>query len=774
MAIKHRSPEDTRRTARAPYNFVTLPAEAIPGDERAARSLDRYEGHTGRFVCTLRTWSPLYVRGMMTESEYREYGHKAFADLSDAQKNARAKFFENARRQPQIPASSLRGMLRNIFEIVSYGKMSRVSPRRLAYRSFGSDKLKTEYMAKIKTRGAGGKEQMAVLGGYLRKVGGDWFIQPAKEINGTTFCRVKYSVLNKLEGKKIENTRNAHWLYFEAGPLEYHQEIYMMMSYATRVSTTSGGGLHRGAHVKTGDMHSKRSDAIIFEPDGTKPYLPLAYEGTVLIGGVKESRKFNVVEDYRAQISEEQKDRLGTDGALNDGQPVFYLLREKDPVTGVRNVEIFGHSMMLRLVYPRSLSDMVPKHLRSDDLLDIPDAVFGFVKPDPSRRGKDVNGSGRLSFSPARLTQTPSGGTVQPFSPQILSSPKPTTFQHYLMQDAPDDKGNLKTYLDAQTTARGHKLYWHKDEIKISDLRVRPGSSDSQLTRIVPMGVGAQFEFTIDFENLSDVELGALAWTLELAGRDSDRRFKLGMGKPLGMGAVSIDARIELEDRSTRYEQLLAEGSWSTGKLDEESARQRVDAEKTKFERYVLDRPALNPGGKVKRLIELERMRELFQIMSWPGPEKDDTRYLEIERNKGGRKENEYKERPVLPSPLNVDLRKPPAPKPPDPKPPPPPKTEPEQKRPPTTFSDPPPAVRPPPPPPPRPPKQSDDIMTVTVLRIDAGSIVCKLPEETVVGKLPLAEWRSGPKPIADTPLRVRVLGRNQAGEFKLTLKGVK
>jgi CRISPR-associated protein (TIGR03986 family) len=739
---------------------------------------------------------------MMSAAEYREYGHKAFSDLSDAQKNARARFFESARRQPQIPASSLRGMLRNIFEIVSYGKMSRVSPRRLAYRSFGSDKLKHAYMAKIKTRGAGGKERMAVLGGYLRKVGGDWFIQPAKEINGTTFCRVKYSVLNKLEGKKIENTRNAHWLYFEAGPLEYHQEIYMMMSYATRVSTTSGGGLHRGAHVKTGDMHSKRSDAIIFEPDGTKPYLPLAYEGTVLIGGVKESRKFNVVEDYRAQISEEQKDRLGTDGALNDGQPVFYLLREKDPATGVRNVEIFGHSMMLRLVYPYSLSDMVPKHLRSDDLLDIPDAVFGFVKPDPSRRGKDVNGSGRLSFSPARLTQTPSGGTVQPFSPQILSSPKPTTFQHYLMQDAPDDKGNLKTYLDAQTTARGHKLYWHKDEIKISDLRVRPGSSDSQLTRIVPMGVGAQFEFTIDFENLTDAELGALAWTLELAGRESNRRFKLGMGKPLGMGAVSIDARVELEDRSARYGQLLVEDSWATGKMDDEITHQRVDSAKTIFERSVLDRPALNPGGKAKKLIELERMRELVQLMSWPGPEKDDTRYLEIERNKGGWKKNEYKERPVLPSPLNVDLRKPPAPKLPDPKPPPPTKTEPEQKRPPTTSSDQLPPIRPPslppvprtaasnssmvisdppirppslpPPRPPRPPKQSDDIVTVTVLRIDAGSIVCKLPEETVVGKLPLAEWRSGPKPAAGAELRVRVLGKNQASEFKLTMKGVK
>jgi hypothetical protein len=77
-------------------------------------------------------------------------------------------------------------------------------------------------------------------------------------------------------------------------------------------------------------------------------------------------------------------------------------------------------------------------------------------------------------------------------------------------------------------------------------------------------------------------------------------------------------------------------------------------------------------------------------------------------------------------------------------------------------------------PPPPPPPKQTADIVTVKVIRIDAGAIVCEVPGQAVVGKLPLSEWRSGPKPESGMELRVRVIGQSQRGEFKLTTKGVK
>ncbi|MEZ4644806.1 MAG: hypothetical protein R3E31_19090 [Chloroflexota bacterium] len=47
----------------------------------------------------------------------------------------------------------------------------------------------------------------------------------------------------------------------------------------------------------------------------------------------------------------------------------------------------------------------------------------------------------------------------------------------------------------------------------------------------------------------------------------------------------------------------------------------------------------------------------LLAMLAWPGPDPEQTRYMEIERAdpsaKHG-KRNEYKERPVLPDPLKV------------------------------------------------------------------------------------------------------------------------
>ena len=53
-----------------------------------------------------------------------------------------------------------------------------------------------------------------------------------------------------------------------------------------------------------------------------------------------------------------------------------------------------------------------------------------------------------------------------------------------------------------------------------------------------PIAVGNSFFFHIDFDNLTDLELGLLLFALE-----PDRTFhhKLGMGKPLGLGSAKVE-----------------------------------------------------------------------------------------------------------------------------------------------------------------------------------------------------------------------------------------
>lgn len=95
--------------------------------------------------------------------------------------------------------------------------------------------------------------------------------------------------------------------------------------------------------------------------------------------------------------------------------------------------------------------------------------------------------------------------------------------------------------------------YWHKGNVGIDRIKTKATEADikdkqSQYTEIKPIQSGVSFEFTIYFENLSDVELGALLWVLTLSVEDVEKvkllgldskekyRLSLGMGKAIRYG----------------------------------------------------------------------------------------------------------------------------------------------------------------------------------------------------------------------------------------------
>src|SRR5262249_32574431 len=132
-----------------------------------------------------------------------------------------------------------------------------------------------------------------------------------------------------------------------------------------------------------------------------------------------------------------------------------------------------------------------------------------------------------------------------PIAPPILATPKPTAFQHYLVQTS-DIKDTLKHYGNGtphETVIRGHKLYWHRGKVKTEDISTEPDEKSKQHTQFKPVKPEVNFEFKIYFENLSNEELGALCWILRLQG-ESEKTYlhKLGMGKAFGMGAVELKA----------------------------------------------------------------------------------------------------------------------------------------------------------------------------------------------------------------------------------------
>ncbi|MGB9823489.1 hypothetical protein [Thermodesulfovibrio sp.] len=81
----------------------------------------------------------------------------------------------------------------------------------------------------------------------------------------------------------------------------------------------------------------------------------------------------------------------------------------------------------------------------------------------------------RVFFEDAYLAGNPEDALMPASIPQILSGPKPTSFQHYLEQRPENLKDHPKSraHYNSDNPIRGYKLYWHKDgtgweEVEIS------------------------------------------------------------------------------------------------------------------------------------------------------------------------------------------------------------------------------------------------------------------------------------------------------------------
>ena len=626
---KHRNPTNSSREAKAPYNFVPLPKaiETVAADELPDH--DRYypaNRYTGRIECILTTSSPMYIRCGQTPDDFSK------------DKQSPEFFTDPVTVRPVIPGSSLRGMLRSMVEIVSYGKVQPVSSRKLFFRAV-ADKMTT-------LRDAYNTQMELVKAGYVNKFKDVFSIIPANEL-GTqeTFFKVKEKIV-----------REAGLPEFVSLELRAYKPTRIACSFQLK---------------KFQDKKTKKTGFMVTAID-----LPaqLPYEGTLICSGKMKgkrnhwivNRRGNVkqsilieeklVKDYQETMSDFEKEHFDKSyGCLQEGQPVFYL--EQDG-----KVVAFGHTRNFRVPYWDNLNkqtlspqDFVPQPLRDIDITDISEAMFGYVESASTTR--PTTRAGRIFVSDATMNEYQqdiwlAGNAGDSITPQILSGPKPTTFSHYLVQQQPDripyrdktgrsqsrlDLAHYATSTPSKTVIRGHKLYWHKGKNPSIALENSNKVSETQKTEIKPLRSGVSFTFNIRFENLNDLELGAILWVLNL-GADPEYRLKLGMGKPLGMGAVKTEATLHLTDRTQRYTSLFDGDSWQLGpRSDNATVAEHAVHD---FEDHIRANHADAFGGD-------GRIEQLKALLKWPGPTPEETRYMTIQPN-------EYKDRKVLPTPLKV------------------------------------------------------------------------------------------------------------------------
>jgi len=628
--------------AKAPYNFIPLnecavKAQDIPEFNKYHK--DRYSGYIDLLITTK---TPIYIRRDKNETE----------------------FFSIENGKPIIPGSSLRGMIRTLVEIVSFGKFNFVDKdRRLYYR----------------------------------------------EVAG------KRSTLKDIYSSKISNNK------IKAGYLIYDKEKYKIISCGyDRFQDTSKEFMieidNNDYKVWSGSMKGKKKNWIVKSISNSGDFIEELNGND--IKDYKSDINRNIPEYYDIlKMAKDKKVTLPNNKIveLPNGVPVFYV--EYNDKKGNKKIA-FGHTGFFRLPYELTIGDHVPKNnLKLNDITDFAEAIFG----------KEIKWASRVFFEDAVLEKEQNDIFMNETLPKILASPKPTAFQLYLEQPKEENTGlkELKHWDDKDALIRGYKLYWHREtpdneskyswkepkiEINYDDfikfLKEANISLDksvilssknivkdnkkiiinclyeklpieekkelkeyllwektkAQYTVIKPIKRNIKFKSRIRFENLTEEELGALLFALDLP---ENHYHKIGMGKPLGLGSIEIKPALSLIDRKERYTSLFKGDTWNLGI---KSARK--DDFKKAFEPYILRDISNNDKSNATSLWDTPRLRQLKTMLNWnnteiPGWLKK-TRYMMIECSHNDPdydclcsdakhdKCNEYKDRPVLPKPEKI------------------------------------------------------------------------------------------------------------------------
>ena len=508
---------DAADEATAPYNFVTLPHKIIPAPLEETIPGEKYckEGARADAV------RPLFQEYILANRDKQD-SYSGFLDVKITTEtpcfiggngeNKEAFFAPSG--QPLIPGSTLRGMTKNIFKIITCGTMRKEEDfhnQRLYFRSMAAVKSIPGYGEYYKKR-LNIKVDMArktsITGakpGFLVKEGKSYYICPAK------IAEPRPNGFKGNDKPMIEWGARSCTCY--TGPMnnKKHYDVFSPLDWAKKLEIPED--------VITAYREDKRRGNANGDEAKSKPW------SLFTMGQVGEAA------------------RNFTDGRYDLVTPCYYMVKNNQ-------VQDFGFGPFYRIPYMKAIGD--PTHIPEEmqaDTVDFSDAVFG----------RKEFWASRVFFEDAVL-QPEEHPFLQTGKSHPLMSPNPTSFQLYL---EPNKAGQAQ-YWDLPAGIRGYKLYWHQ-ACGENDWRLN-AAKDADISgteAITPVKAGSVFIGRIRFKELTAIELGAFLKVFDLAKKDRDLRYKLGKGKSLGMGSIKLETGLHLGTAEHAYQKLFNESGWA-------------------------------------------------------------------------------------------------------------------------------------------------------------------------------------------------------------------
>lgn len=588
-----------------PYNFVRSPREPqVLPDEPGTALLgrcqppphDRWVGLNGTIICEVEAVTPLFI----SDSEHWE-------DASS--EHATYQFYQydfGTGLEPALPASSLRGMLRGEFEAVTNSCYAHFDyGRRLSYHLPANDALKL-IPARVE-QDDNGRWWLRLLPGTAQLVVGE---RPRDKLYAGRVERYKamsYAGRRRqapeLREVDLHNLKHGDHCFAQVQELQFPPVWNVLNLAKTRSELPKSGGQIVEGYVciNNQNIETKRFERFFFR----NPQNRFGPEKILLSEDARQKYR-DLIQDYQTRHADEvarwrkqgrrpdqpwfQKKAaafsrfiLDDYREIRDGDLVYVMLSGS---LQAPNIEFIAPVAVPRVSYKRKMDDLLPAHLwkcRDYDHLCPACRMFGWVYSS-ARVGEKTPSisattayAGRLRFSHGRMVgEAMKMGEVEL---AVLGSPKPTTTRFYLKPaSGKPQKGQNDSeagYDNRQNVLRGRKLYRHHGHTgnleywlnQQREYRSRMKKSNQNRTVKGALAPGARFRFSIQFENLAPVELGALLWTLRLEGKGYHR---LGYAKPLGFGSLRLaDLQLEI----VNMEKHLS-ANWLGDELDQEPQQQ--------------------------------------------------------------------------------------------------------------------------------------------------------------------------------------------------------
>ena len=498
---------------KAPYNFVPFNQRVVTPHwiDQISHDVPFKDGLSGQIEVKLTAMSPIFVRDGI--------GQKAAEDnyVGGVQQQPHT-FSQTADGRYFIPGTSLKGMIRSVLEILSFGRMEgKVNDHRYAVRDFQNKALYDP-----------SKISRTVKCGWLQKVKGEYLLEDC----GTP-RRISHRALSEhfqtdisafFQNRNNLGNKSAKMKYerYPQIPKYFQFETWEDKNGRPLCKVNPEGDL-AGRIVFTGQPSERQEERgkgkhleFVF-PDRGMPGMP--------VPDVVIDNFFFAYYDH--DQNKQSPDWKYWKPELDKGEKIPVFFREEG-----KEIKDMGLSQLYKIAYENSVLDSI-RHFQKTDQPDLSEAIFGHVLD-----GKEqLRGRVHIGHAFSENAQPASAVT------EVLSGPKASYYPAYIRQKVNgigQINGNYQTFMNAKPEIAGWKRYpVHAHGVKKNP---PPAKTDSKkiTTSFTPLQAGAEFTFTLRYHNLRPTELGALLSALTFHGTEGTFH-SLGMAKPLGYGKVKAE-----------------------------------------------------------------------------------------------------------------------------------------------------------------------------------------------------------------------------------------